>query len=103
MTTNDETYNGWTNRETWAFMLYVNNDEGLSDDATGVVYDAVADPACRADALQDWATVMFTRRGYTSDSDAKWPDSLADIAAEIGSLWRINWAECVTALTEDQS
>ena len=102
MTTNDETYNGWTNRETWAFMLHVQNDEGLSDDATGVVYDAVADPTCRADALKDWAESLFTRSGYADEYGDTWPDSLADIAAEIGSLWRINWSECVTTLTDGE-
>ncbi len=25
----DETYNGWANRETWAFNLHWSNDQGL--------------------------------------------------------------------------
>lgn len=121
MTTNDETYNGWTNRETWTFMLYVQNDEGLSESARECVTTAAAgaewapyvpdDDEMRAafarttaaDALKDWAEMHFTRDGYTDDTGGSWPDDLADMAAEIGSLWRINWTECVTALTEDQS
>lgn len=27
----DETYNGWTNRETWALVLHINNDQGLQE------------------------------------------------------------------------
>lgn len=29
MATNDTTYNGWTNYETWAVNLWLSNDEGL--------------------------------------------------------------------------
>lgn len=95
MTTNDETYNGWTNRETWAFMLYVNNDEGLQESARECVTTA-------ADALQDWAEMHFTRDGYTDDTGGSWPDDLADMARDIGSLCRINWSECVEALTDGE-
>jgi hypothetical protein len=28
MTTTDETYNGWTNRETWAVSLHLGNNQG---------------------------------------------------------------------------
>ena len=119
MTTNDETYNGWTNRETWTFMLYVNNDEGLSVSARECVATAAAgaewapympdDDEMRAafvhttaaDALKDWAESLFTRSGYADEYVSNWPSRLADAAAEIGSLWRINWTECVTALTEE--
>ena len=119
MTTNDETYTGWTNRETWTFMLYVNNDEGLSMSARECVATAAAgaewapympeDDEMRtafvhttaADALKDWAESLFTRSGYADEYVGNWPSRLADAAAEIGSLWRINWTECVTALTEE--
>lgn len=120
MTTNDETYNGWTNRETWAFMLYVNNDEGLSMSARECVATAAAGAewapympddeeletafvrTAMADALKDWAEMHFTRDGYTDDTGGSWPDDLADMARDIGSLWRINWSECVEALTDGE-
>lgn len=118
----DETYNGWTNRETWALMLHINNDEGLSESArenvarerldahryaerthpewSGTERDAYIRSAA-ADALKYWADVLFIRSGYTGEYGDAWPDGLADAAADIGSLWRVNWAECVDALINE--
>ena len=94
----NETYNGWSNRETWAFMLYVNN-EGLVDTARDVVAGGWLGPACTpADSLMDWADVTFTRYGYLIENGDSWPDALADAASDIGSLWRVNWVECADSL-----
>lgn len=102
--TTDETYNGWTNRETWAFMLYVTNDEGLAEMARECVVTATDYANARPeDSLQSWAESLFTRAGYAAEFGDKWPSALADIASDIGSLWRINWSECVAALAEDAS
>ena len=101
MTTNDETYNGWTNRETWTFMLHVQNDQGLIESARERLELTDGDNWL-IDSLADWAESMFTRAGYADEYGDTWPDALADIAAEIGSLWRINWSECVTALTDGE-
>lgn len=101
MTTNDETYNGWTNRETWAFMLYVQNDQGLSVSARERLELTDGDNWL-IDSLADWAEMHFTRDGYTDDTGGSWPDDLADMARDIGSLWRINWSECVEALTDGE-
>lgn len=108
--TNDETCNGWTNRETWTFMLHVNNDQGLWHDArvtvgvpmeSGQFVRQFEYEYQRADALRDWAETLFTRAGYVDTFGGQWPDALADIACEIGSLDRINWPECVESLLSD--
>ncbi len=96
----DETYNGWTNRETWSLMLWINNDEGLSIMAREAI--AGESEAWRqADALRQWADDLFTRQGYADTFGGPWPDALADIASEVGSFDRIDWRECVEALTEE--
>lgn len=91
----NETYNGWSNRETWAFMLNVQNDEGLASVFAESVRDERSDPAY---AVQRDAEELFTRSGYVDVFGGPWPDALADVASDIGSLWRVNWVECADSL-----
>ena len=103
----DETYNGWTNRETWALMLWINNDEGLLE----MVRDHVASYTREAKiesltyetskALQEWAESMFTRSGYAETFGGPWPDALADISEDIGSLWRVDYREAAASILSD--
>ena len=95
-----ESCNGWSNRETWSLMLYVNNDEGLFDSAR----EAVAGLSTlweQADAMKEWAETLFTRAGYVDTFGDTWPDALADIACEIGSLDRVDWRECVESMLRE--
>lgn len=102
-----EDYNGWQNRETWAFVLHVSNDQGLADMARERladvsrqhrhVEDYVRD-ARLADDLREWAGELFTRSGFVDTFGGVWPDALADAAEDIGSLWRIDWPSVVDAL-----
>jgi hypothetical protein len=104
-----DTYNGWTNRETWAFMLWINNDEGLQD----MAHEYIAGYTREANignlthetsrALQEWTESMFTRSGYAQEFGDTWPDSLADIAEDIGSLYRINFYECAESILSDMA
>ena len=114
-----ETYNGWTNRETWCLMLWINNDEGLQSYAHEYVRDRVTQLQASAPvraifqgaaesltydaatALQEWTEIMFTRSGYEDQYGEQWPPDLADIAAEIGSLWRIDFRDAAESLWQD--
>lgn len=99
-------YNGWTNRETWALMLWINNDERLQSEALDIMRVCARMPdKARAHnaplALEGWAETLFTRAGYVEEFGAPWPDALADIAEDIGSLYRVNWYECAESLLRD--
>lgn len=96
----DETCNGWANSETWSLMLWVNNDQGLWQSAREAV-EGESEAWRQADALREWADELLTRAGYVDTYGEPWPDALADIACEVGSLDRIDWRECVDALTEE--
>ena len=107
----DQTYSGWTNRETWALMLWINNDEGFQTLAHEWIKDYVSDydlddtnrTYSASQGLQWWVEYTFTRSGYAEYFGDNWPDTLADIAEDIGSLYRINFYECAESILSDMA
>ena len=91
----DETYNGWTNRETWAWNLLVSNDQCLQEHFVEV---CVGERTRMREGLLatkyrvgDWLQDAFDE--YLSDDDElSRPLELA-FRREVGSFWRINWSE----------
>ncbi len=79
----EDSYNGWTNRETWAAFTWITNDESLYNTHRGS--DA-------ADLEKDIKRLL----------DSNWTGA-ASMEADIGSLWRVNWQEIANALTEDNA
>lgn len=113
----DETYNGWTNRETWAFHLWITNEQATDQEARRIVGDArrsaMADVRDRypdwtederacfarttaADALREWwAETLNAARDNGS------ADTLDAMRDDVGSLWRVDWRAVACALAED--
>ena len=99
-------YNGYTNYETWAVALWIDNDEGLYDERNRLVsqawQDAQADSVftrsesaryALADTIKDWVT------------DEMMPDLGAQLAADLlsAALSEVNWTELVdTWLADDE-
>ena len=95
----DNTYQGWTNRETWALMLWVNNDEGLYDLYRETVQSGLA--AHSEDSVRSLTETLLRSDEYRAEFGDEWPEGLRQVANEVGSLWRIDWAEVVESLTEN--
>jgi hypothetical protein len=83
-----EEYNGWTNRETWATALHLNNEQGL--------YETVRDWAVSnweedeseavtvlSESIEDFVTELV---------ESDW-DGVKFMRSDIGSLYRVNWRE----------
>jgi hypothetical protein len=83
-----EEYNGWTNRETWATVLHLNNEQGL--------YETVRDWAVSnweedeseavtvlSESIEDFVTELV---------ESDW-DGVKFMRSDIGSLYRVNWRE----------
>lgn len=98
---NTETYQGWANRETWAFNLHWQNDQGL--------YDAVREHA----AEQIEASVKYGEHSDSGlgQSTIDYVEELLEesrphneqayrVIREIGSWWRIDRAEVGAAVRE---
>ena len=95
----DETYNGWTNRETWAWNLLVSNDEYLQEHFVEVLVaqrkelekQSVGDLRATKYRVGDWLEDAFDEY-LSEDDELSRPVELA-FRREVGSFWRINWAE----------
>jgi len=104
MTTTDERYSGWTNRETWALMLHINNDQGLSEEYRALVAyldQSDAGPYEAEDNVRVRVTELLNPDEYEATFGTAHPIGVARMAHEVGSLWRVNWTEVVDALRED--
>ena len=95
-----EQYNGWTNRETWAVALWVNNDEGLhyhAQDMAGGYHD---DKRGLADALEEWITELLDMEQVFS-APLEQRKALISMSSDIGSLYRVNWYEIAESLLSE--
>lgn len=100
-TDDPEKHNGWTNRETWAVHLYLNNGEDSYEAALGMRDEANnqsdRDPLCAfADALKEWFEDM-----QASTIDGKVHRDTIMMLFDIGSLWRVNWYEVAESFGEE--
>lgn len=97
-------YNGWTNRETWALVLWINNDEGLQHTAMDYALTAIAEKGegdnaalySYEQALENWITEDLLIRENVSDNEI-----LFSMLTDIGSLYRVNWREAAESLLEE--
>ena len=65
----DNTYNGWTNYETWNVSLWIGNDEGL--------YEMARD--CHRHGYEAFAESMKEIGSYETPDGVSWTDSGLDM------------------------
>ena len=96
----DETYNGWSNRETWAWNLLVSNDQHLQEHFVEVLVAqrrelekrSVGDLRATKYRVGDWLEDTFVELIYDFQDNNEYESELV-LRREIGSFWRINWGE----------
>jgi len=94
----EETYNGWSNRETWAFKLHIDNNEGDYNHWQERTREA-EDIAALADEMKEWAEEIW---GLVIDgSDASKEARL--LVDDVGSLWRVDFYEIARSLRDEQT
>lgn len=113
-TMSEETYEGWTNRETWAVNLWLSNDEGLYNATREIVTMAV--DAVDPEDVPTWAAddLQSFHAGRVADALKIWVEQLLDasecllkdedrqnMASDCGSLWRVDWYEVAKAWLSD--
>jgi hypothetical protein len=108
-----ETYNGWTNRETWAVSLHLNNDEGLYYDLARILEASFLEDVDRStregwirgvssavESLSEWVEEILSF-GYWEDQGGM-PRGIQLMKDDVGSLWRVNWREIVEGELEEE-
>jgi hypothetical protein len=93
--TSTDTYNGWTNRETWALDLWIGNDQFLYKWALEAVQNA--NSAQGGDELADWQVGEIVKDWWEwitdIDSEVLPAETILPMVRDIGSEYRINWDE----------
>jgi hypothetical protein len=84
MTSNDKTYNGWTNYETWRIMLEL--FDGYDPDGTPMTADSAMQWA------EDFVDMTFERNSEGVTIIRGWIDSF---------LQEVNWKEIANAINEN--
>ena len=115
----DEQYNGWTNRETWAVALHINNDQGWQESVRTSLRELLSDHLStdtdddsRASASREAGEIIrenvedvFDVETYgTLDSPEDCQNFVKrtlPVMTDIGSLHRVNWTELGSSFLSD--
>lgn len=89
-------YNGWTNRETWATALHIDNDQALLEIALDYARQEIEghdegeeiNPYHLGQTLEEWLIDDLLTFESVSGNQGLWVMLL-----DIGSLYRVNWRE----------
>lgn len=99
-----EEYNGWTNRETWATMLHIDNDQSLHEIAMDYARTAREEHKeeelfsatyCLEETLKYWLEEDLLTRENIAGNEGLWL-----MLSDIGSLYRVNYREIAESLIE---
>lgn len=89
-TVREKGYNGWTNYETWAVALWIDNEQGTYHQRREIVREHTEAYKCSY-ALKEWITEMAPDLGATL-----WSDLLT------ASLGEVNWHELAKTWMEEE-
>lgn len=89
-----ERYNGWPNRETWALYTWLSNDQGLYEEVRERAN--TKDPVEAVRNVKDYIEALFDE---FQDDPATYK-GMANMVMDVGSLWRVDWAEITGAFRE---
>lgn len=98
-----EEYNGWSNRETWATMLHIDNDQALYEIASDYTREEIEghdegeeiNPYYLGETLKGWIEDDLLTLENISGNQGLWL-----MLTDIGSLYRVNWREIAQNLID---
>ena len=89
----NETYNGWTNRETWAVNVWV-DELGLTEARDEMVRQFSEDTTSAEieNETREWFEAQLDSMHELSEASDDY-DNLIRALSDIGSLWRVDWLQ----------
>ena len=87
-----EKYNGWTNRETWATVLWLDNEQGTQELMQEMARNEYDSTLGLADAISEFVTELLDMESVFSAPPAQRKE-LISMSSDIGSLYRVDWYE----------
>jgi hypothetical protein len=101
---NDQEYNGWSNRETWAIQLHLSNNEGdydlmretareiLSEEHTPGTFAFTSAVGAMANYIKEWTEEVFNDVLYAHENGST-NEAGRSFVADVGSWWRADFYE----------
>jgi len=94
-------YQGWSNRETWATMLHIDNDEVLLETAMDYTRQELEghdegeeiNPYYLGETIKSWIQDDLLTLENVAGNQGLWL-----MLTDIGSLYRVNWKEIAESL-----
>jgi hypothetical protein len=96
--TTENTYNGWSNHETWCVNLWLTNEPETERQLRMLAQMNAQHPAWRADRLREYVLEMAPIDGASMlDGASMFVDLL------MGALYRVDWREIITNHEDDDA
>lgn len=97
----EQGYNGWSNRETWATMLHIDNDQALFEIAMDYARQELEghdegeeiNPYYLGETIKSWIEDDLLTRENIAGNEGLWL-----MLSDIGSLYRIDYREIADSL-----
>ena len=89
---NDQTHNGWTNRETWLVHLWLSNDAGAYASCREIARESASDAGAGSRIWEEWVDAAIESAGPSNGM-------VCDLIN--AALARVNWPEIGRAFRED--
>lgn len=94
-----EEFNGWTNRETWATALHIDNDRGLYYTVQDIVRDEIDDN--EEPSVHDMGERISSFFDEAFSDVEEMTNEGLNMLKDIGSLYRVNWREIAQNILDE--